>query len=212
LIHFDFEDRYLDEQVVGTAISSREAVLISVVIHAGIALVLMFAPALPIVQRLAEELQLRREQRQAEQPRPPRENRTFVFVQPRVDTPAPRPPERGDDSDKDRVSQTRERAENPTNPLPYSRGNTSERVEAAEMSRPAGPVSPAPPAPGEVARTEPPSDPSLRRLPSADGGLPVPPETPPQARAGSGALGEAMRNLQRYVQREAMNNPGGGDT
>ncbi len=185
----------------------------SVVIHAGIALVMLLAPSLPLFQRLAEELQLRREQRQAEQPPPaPRENRTFVFVQPRVDMPAPRPPDRGDDSDKDRISQTIERADNPTNPLPFSRGNTTNRVEAAEMSRPAGPVSPAPPSPGEVARTEPPPDPSLRRLPSADGGLPVPAETPPQARAGSGALGEAMRNLQRYVQREALNNPGGGDT
>lgn len=185
----------------------------SVVIHAGIALVLVLAPSVPLFQRLAEELQLRREQRAAQQPPPaPRENRTFVFVQPRVDVPAPRPPERGENSDKDRISQTPERAENPTNPLPFSRGNTTNRVEAAEMSRPAGPVSPAPPAPGDVARTEPPPDPSLRQLPPGEGGLPVPSETPPQARAGSGALGEAMRNLQRYVQREALNNPGGGDT
>jgi TonB family protein len=214
LIHFDFDDRYLDDQVVGTAISRREAVLVSVVFHGLIAIALVFLPTLPMFQQLAEELQLRREQRVAKEPPAPRENRTFVFVQPRVDIEAPRPPDRGENSDKDRISQTRERAEQPTNPLPFSRGNTSNRVESAEMSRPAGPVSPAPPSPGEVARTEPPApDPSLRRLPTADTGIPVPPEpAPPEARAGSGALGEAMRNLQRYVQREALNNPGGGDT
>jgi TonB family protein len=212
LIHFDFDDRYLDEHIVGTAISRREAVLMSVVVHGIVALVLLFAPTLPIFQQLAEELQVRREQRLAEQPAPPRENRTFVFVQPRVDREAPRPPERGEDSDKDRMSQTEERAENPTNPLPFSRGNTSNRVEAAEVARPAGPESPAPPSPGEVARAEPAPDPSLRRLPAADSGLPIPSETPPQARVGSGALGEALRNLQRYVQQESLDNPNGGDT
>jgi TonB family protein len=213
LIHFDFDDRYLDEQVVGTAISRREAVMVSVVFHGLIALALLFLPSLPVFQQLAEELEMRREQRLAEQPPPaPRENRTFVFVQPRVDIEAPRPPERGEDSDKDRISQTRERAENPTNPLPFSRGNSSNRVETAEAARPAGPESPAPPAPGDVARTQPAPEPSLRQLPAADSGLPVPRETPPQARVGSGALGEAMRHLQRYVQQEALNNPGGGDT
>ncbi len=212
MIHFDFDDRYLDEQVVGTAISRREAVVVSVGFHALIALALVFLPTLPVFQELAAELQNRRAQRAAEQPPPPRDNRTFVFVQPRVDLEAPRPPERGEDSDKDRISQTRERAENPTNPLPLSRGNSANRVEAAEMARPAGPESPAPPSPGEVARAEPAPDPSLRRLPTADSGLPVPPETAPQARVGSGALGEAVRNLQRYVQKEALNNPGGGDT
>ena len=171
MIHFDFDDRYLDEQVVGTAISRREAVLVSVVFHSLIAIALVFLPTLPMFQQLAEELQLRREQRAAkEAPPAPRENRTFVFVQPRVDIEAPRPPDRGEDSDKDRVSQTRERAEKPTNPLPFSRGNTSNRVESAEMSRPAGPVSPAPPSPGEVARAEPtPPDPALRVIDLARG-------------------------------------------
>lgn len=182
----------------------------SIVVHGLIWVVLLFVPTLPAFQQLAEELELRRQERLAEMPAPPRENRTFVFVQPRVDLEAPRPPERGEDSDKDRIAQAPERAESPTNPLPFARGNSSNRVEAAEVARPAGPPSPAPPSPGDVAQVQPPaSDPALRRLPSSDSGLTLPRETPPQARAGSGALGEALRNLQKYVQKESFDNPGG---
>ncbi len=184
----------------------------SIIVHGLIVLVLLLAPRLPFVQQLAERLQMRRAQRVAEQPPPPQDNRTFVFVQPRVDLEAPQPPVRGESSDKDRIAQSAERADAPTNPLPFSRGNTSNRVEAAEMARPAGPESPAPPTPGEVARTEPAPDPNMRRLPAADTGVTVPSEAPPQARAGSGALGEALRNLQKYVQKESFENPGGGDT
>ena len=213
MIHFDFDDRYLDEQVVGTAISRREAVLVSVVVHAAIALLLLFVPTLPAFQELAQQLDQRRRERQAqEQPAPPRENRTFVFVQPRVDLEAAQPPLRPELSDKNRVAQSRERAESPTNAMPFARGNTSNRVEAAEAARPAGPPSAAPPSPGEVAQAQPAPDPNMRRLPAADSGLAVPPETPPQARVGSGALGEALRNLQRYVEKESFDNPRGGDT
>jgi TonB family protein len=211
LIHFDFEDRYQDEQVVGTAISRREAVLMSVVFHTLMGLALLFLPALPVFQQLAQELEMRRQLEQAQRQPPPTENRTFVFVQPRVDLEAPQPPVRGEASDKDRVAQSRERAQNPTNPLPFARGNSSNRVEASEIARPRGPESPAPPSPGEVAQAQPPEE-SLRRLPAADAGLTVPPENTQPARAGSGALGEALRNLQRYVQKESFENPGGGDT
>jgi TonB family protein len=212
LIHFDFDNRYLDEQIVGTAISRREAVVISIVVHGLIGLMLAFLPTLPMVQQFVQQLEMRRQERIAEQPRPPRENRTFVFVQPRVDLEAPRSPDRAEASDKDRVAQTRERAENPTNSLPYARGNSSNRVEAAEVARPPGPESPAPPSPGEVAQTQPAPEQPMRQLPAADTGLTMPRESQPQARAGSGALGEALRNLQRYVQKESFDNPGGGDT
>jgi hypothetical protein len=33
LIHFDFDDRYEDELVVGSAISKREGVLVSIIVH-----------------------------------------------------------------------------------------------------------------------------------------------------------------------------------
>jgi TonB family protein len=52
----------------------------------------------------------------------------------------------------------------------------------------------------------------MRQLPAADAGLTIPREETSQAPNGSGALGEALRNLQKYVQQESLNNPGGGDT
>ncbi len=208
MIHFDFDDRYQDELVVGTAISRREAVVVSVVVHGLIALVLFFAPPLPIFERTPEELQALRERQM--RVRPPEENRTFVFVQPRVDLQAQRPPERAELSDKDRVSSARERAVRPTNALPFARGNSRERVEASEMERARGPESPAPPSPGEVAQAQPSSAGQPQQpLPPSDNGLTLPRTTPEQAPAGSGALGEALRNLQRYVQRESFDNQSG---
>jgi TonB family protein len=210
LIHFDFDDRYQDELIVGTAISRREAVLLSVVFHGVLALFFIFGPQIPVVRELfernPEELQALREAA-----RPPREDRTFVFVQPRVDLEAARPRERAELSDKDRVAQAPQRAETPTNPLPFSRGNTRERVEASEMARARGPESPAPPSPGEAAPPSPPSEgEAAGPLPeSATGRLRMPGEAPRQARAGSGALGEALKNLQRYVQEGNFDNAGG---
>ncbi|MGH9349677.1 MAG: cell envelope integrity protein TolA [Vicinamibacterales bacterium] len=206
MIRFDLDDRYQDEPLVGTAIPRREAVVISIVVHGLIALALILAPTVPAFQRSPEELQalIERQQRM----RPPEENRTFVFVQPRVDLEAARPPERAELSDKDRMATAPERAVNPTNPLPFARGNSRERVEASEMERARGPESPAPPSPGEVAPPRPTGE-VTQPLPPSDNGLTLPRETPEQARAGSGALGEALRNLQRYVQRESFDNQRG---
>jgi TonB family protein len=205
LIHFDFDQRYQDELVVGSAISRREGVLMSVVFHALVGLALLIAPQLPIFQTSAEELRLLEDQRRLAM-RKPEEQRTFVFVQPRVDIEAPRPPERGEDSDKDRIARAPERAPNPLNPLPFARGNSADRVEASEASRPRGPESPIP-EPGEV--PQPPAEVDKRRLPPADTGLAMPRETP-NLRIGGGALREALRNLQKYVQHESFNNPQGG--
>lgn len=211
MIHFDFDDRYQDEPLVGTAISRREAAIISVAFHGLIALILLLAPPIPLLQRSPEELELLRQAQERLRMKPPEENRTFVFVQPRVEVPVLRAPERAELSDRDRNAAARERAPNPTNPLPFARGNSRERVEASEMARARGPESPAPPAPGESAQPQSqPSTPPQQPLPQDESGLTLPRESSRQARAASGALGEALRNLQRYVQRESFDNQGGG--
>lgn len=200
MVHFDFDDRYQDENVVGSAISRRDGVLLSVIFHSLIAAALIVGPHLPIFQLSPEELQ----RRQAELERQREEAaRRFVFVQPRVDTPALRAPDRAELSDLDRRAQDPVIAREPENPLPFSRGDSSERVEAAEEERARGandPSSPPQPEPDtQVARVTPPAETGLRR----------PLETP-LTRPG-GALGEALRNLQQYIQNERFDNPQGGN-
>jgi TonB family protein len=136
-------------------------------------------------------------------------------VQPRVDPKAAAPPPRAEASDQDRQARSPERAKEPANPLPFSRGNTRERVEQADeqVARGQGPEPDA--AAGQQARAEPaPSE--LPPLPQAPSPLQLPSERAPQnsttgrSPAGGGSLGEALRNLQRYVQRDQFENPQGG--
>jgi TonB family protein len=199
VIHFDFDDRYQDENVVGSAITRRDGVALSVVFHGLLAAALIVAPQLPIFQLSPEELERRRAL--LERMREATEQRRFVFVQPRVDVPAEQPRERFELSDENRIAQAPLVARIPENPLPFSSGNSAERVEEELAERARGAEEPPQP------ELEPESD--ARLLPPADSGFRRPPEAQPPRAAGS--LGEALRNLQRYVQNETFNNPQGGN-
>jgi TonB family protein len=201
LIHFDIDNRYQDEFVVGNAISRREGVIFSVVSHALLLLAIILVPRLPMFQVSPEELARRRAALEARA----QQNRTFVFVQPRVDLKALKPPEQAPPSDADRLAQSREKAPTLSNPLPFSRGNSSGRTEEANREQARGEENKNPPTlqpqpESQEARALPPSDEGFRR---------PPPQTPPQTRP-SGSLGEALRNLQQYVQKETFDNPQGG--
>jgi hypothetical protein len=50
LIRFDFEDRYPDEAVVGSAISKREGVLLAMLLHAAIVGLILFGPQLDFLK------------------------------------------------------------------------------------------------------------------------------------------------------------------
>jgi TonB family protein len=204
LIHFDFDDRYQDELVVGSAISRREGVVISAVVHGVLLGLILFGPEWTFLQPSPEELQAR-EQRLQEQLERQRERERFVFVQPRVDLEALRPPPRAELSDIDRQAQARERAVTPANPLPFSRGNSAERTEAAEEERARG-VETAVPPNAEPPKPEP-AEQIAEALPPADTGLRRAPEP---SRPAPGRLGDALRNLERYVQNQTFNNPQGG--
>jgi TonB family protein len=144
-----------------------------------------------------EEL-LQREQAELEREREAA-SRRLVFVSPRFDMPAEQPPERAELSDLDRQAQAPQAPRIPENPLPFSLGNSTERAEAQPEERARGAEEvPKPQPETEVARTLPPSDTGFRRPPAAE---------PPRVR---GSLGEALRNLQQYVQDETFNNPQGG--
>ena len=136
----------------------------SVVFHSLLAVALIVGPQLPMFQPTPEEL----EQRQAELERE-REaaSRRMVFVRPRMDMPAERPPERAELSDLDRQAQAPQVPRTPENPLPYSLGNSSERAEAELAERARGAEeTPQPQPEAEEARTLPPADSGFRRAPA----------------------------------------------
>jgi TonB family protein len=208
LIHFDLDNRYQDELVVGSAISRREGVLLSVIVHLLLIVALLVLPSLPMFQLSPEEIAEREAalQRQRDLEQLERDRR-FVFVQPRVDLEALRPPERAELSDLDRRAQAPRRSEPANNPLPPSIGNSTERAEAAPEERARGAETAVPPD-TEPPRPAPEED-LAQVLPEADRGVRRAPEV---SRPAPGSLGDALRNLQQYVQNETFHNPQGGVT
>lgn len=213
-MYFDFEDYRPDIAPVGRAISWREGILISIIVHLAMIIVILLAPRLfaPDQAALARARAIALAARENEAPR-------FVFVSPRLDLAAPKPPDRGDASDKDRLARSPEKAPKPTNPLPFSRGNTADRVEAQRRETPRG-QGPSPnPAAGQRAPAAQPTQPDdTQKMADAKSPLqfqePKPLTTPSGANGretmAGGALGDALKNLQRYVQSDQFENPGGG--
>lgn len=209
-MYFDFGDYRPDVTPVGSAISAREGVLLSIVFHTIAVLFLLFGPRLPAADR--EALLARQTARQQQQLQREREARRFVFVAPKRDVEALEPPLSADDSDKNRMARSRERALSPTNSLPFARGNTKEKVEV-EGNRPRG----APGEPQVMTRDAGGGDRELNRdavpLPSDPAAARI---VPPQATARgatgipNGALREALRNLEKYVRAESFDNQQGG--
>ncbi len=197
MIHFDFEDRYQDENVVGSAIARRDGVFLSVVFHGFLAAALIIGPQLPIFQPTPEELARRQEElereREAAQQR-------FVFVQPKLDHTGPGSRANALSCPMKTASRRRRRSRAFLKTRCRFRAAIPRSV-SKRRSRKArrGPEEPPQPEPeAENARPLPPADTGFRRPPEAQ---------PPRA---AGSLGEALRNLQRYVQNETFNNPQGG--
>lgn len=200
-MYFDFDGRYDDYQPVGAGGLRRwDGVLLSVVVHAAIVVVALLIPTIDLFNRAEKIAEI--QQRQEEQRR---ERARFVFVNPKVDLKALKAPERAELSDVDREASAPEPAPAPENPLPSARGNSAERVEASPelRARGQGPdPEPSPEPPKEVVQR--PIDP-----PDAErqAQLTLPKEQP--VKPSGGSLGEALKNLQKYVDRESFNNQRG---
>jgi TonB family protein len=212
-MYFEFEDYKPDISPVGSVISWREGILLSIIVHlAGVILILMTPQ---IFEVNADAIRAREAAMAlAQKPEPER----FVFVEPSVDLKALKPPERAVPSDQDRERRSVERVKEP-NPLPFSRGNTRERVEQAAPPRGQG-QTPDPPA-GQQAQVQPDTSPTSPQnqlpIPDAQASMQLPTNRPaPQVGAngprplGGGSLGDTLRNLQRYVQKDQFDNPQGG--
>ncbi len=215
-MYFDFDDYRPDIAPVGRAISWREGFLMSIIVHLAMIIVILLAPRL-----FPEDVAARRARLLALQEQRQRQAARFVFVQPRVDLPALKPPPRAENSDKDRQARTTERRPRPTNAMPYSRGNSPEKVEAQQREKARGRGQQPEPSAGQVARNAQPTPPAETppKVPESSSGLQIPNVRPPAApqngvggrsTMAGGALGDALKNLQRYVEREQFENPGGG--
>jgi TonB family protein len=214
-MYFDFEDYRPDIFPVGRALTRLEVVLLSIIFHLVMVIFIILSPkyfpklfAAPVVRPLVQQAQPERQR--------------FVFVQPKLDRPAPKPPARAELSDLDRQAQAPRRAERPQNPLPYARGNSPERtIEDLQRREAARGRGPAPdPAAGQIAKNEPPqqAETPAPKVPESQSKLQLPSTTAQNTPNGAngrsatsgGSLGDALRNLQRYVQTEAFENQSGG--
>lgn len=188
-MYLDLEDYRPDTPRVPPAISLREGVLISLLIHALAVIAYLVAPELPATE--AETVLAQRPDR------PPVE---FVHMVPRLERPAP-PKAIREFSDLDRRAATNQRPPNPADTTPFSVGNTPEKVvggrEEKRDERAAGPdtASPAQPTP-----------PASVDLASKVG--PAAPVVPPPP--ASGGLGSSLRNLSRFLQDQNFDNQQGG--
>jgi TonB family protein len=209
-MYIDFEDYRPEAPRVEGALSVREGVLVSIIVHLLLFIVIMFLPDLP--GRPADAM------RAQQTPQADQQSTRFVFMDPKVDVSKKQPKTNVESSDQDRVASSVTRAPDPKNALPFARGNTPERVEgnpvkpadrAAESADAAPPSRQNQPSEGQVAANNP--ELSRLRLPeAATGTLPA---LSIGGRSGSnGVLGDAIRNLQRYTQEQSFDNPqGSGD-
>ncbi len=209
-MYFEIEDYRPDITPVGRAISWREGILLSIIFHLTFVILILLFPKFFHDDAAARARALRAQQIEEQ-----RDHARFVFVAPRNDITAPKPRPRAEPSDKDRVARAPEPPKPPTNPLPFSRGNSPERVEAPPPPQQARGQGPTPePAPSQQAQAQPPEI----KAPDSPSQLQF--NTPKQqaqnntsangrSGVGGGSLGDALRNLQRYVPREQFDNPGG---
>jgi TonB family protein len=232
-MYLNIDDRQPDEEEPDAAPPPRDGiqfflpywVLAGVASVAAHALLIVIAIVLPALLP-ARNVQLTPLEQQAAEARAREaEARRMVFVQPRSEFEARRPPEMVQPSDRDRQAQALERAPNPTNPLPFSRGNTPDMYAAPEVQPPqpalqphspqAEPAPPAPPSAAEQSR----NDDGAPGETTRDPGFAFQGQTGPNGRTADGGgrsglgdrLGDAMRNVQRYYSAEqAFENPQGG--
>jgi len=205
-MYFNFEDYHPDTPRLPRSLTRLEVGLLTLVFYLSVVILLLVWPHLAFVQAWEAERQQQLAKLAEEQQQRQRESPRFVFVQPRVDIQTPQPRPRADLSDLDRKARTVERAEKPTNTMPFSRGNTYERMEGA---------APTPQQRAEAAAQPQPkaseADSQGLRLPESPTAVdPKGVEMPQQRGPSAGVLADAIRNVQKYASRDSYVNLQGG--
>lgn len=216
MIHFDFDERYQDDAAVGGAISRRESFFWSIFAHIALIVLLAYLPALGWLE-WTDALEPEPVDELARDTVPDEER--FVFIESLNQAQVEQLREQLELSDIDRRSQAPDVSPEPENPLPFSAGETADRVVAAapEPESPAGAA--------ETAEAEPldaealaEADPTMIPVPMPQPEGQIARNIPPRGlepqmdatRPRLGVLGEAVRDLSRYTQNETFNNPQGG--
>lgn len=199
-MYFDLEDYRPDTPRIPNAISVREGILLSIIVHLLLVVAYLLVPDGWLAREQAVELV-----QAAPREQPPLR---FVEVAPLVDR-MERPVRPADQSDLDRRAATRERAPDAIDPAPLMRGNTPEMIVGGPPAEPpAPPPSPAPPAdpspePSQTAESLTP--------PIENEGLVLPRQSAAASTAAPPrSLSDSLRNLQQYLRDENFNNPRGG--
>jgi TonB family protein len=208
-MYFDFEENRPDTPTIASPLSMREGVLLSIVIHLLFVISLLVMPEMPFIKALEQQRVEAREQERLKALQKARENARFVFVQPKVDIRSPKPPDVAELSDIDRRARTVERAPNPTNPLPFSRGKSPERIESSAPTRP----NPQPSAPEEPS-PQPSGEPPRQGMALPESMTAIEPRATENGRQsqvqGPSVIADAIRNVQKYVEKEGFQNLRGG--
>jgi TonB family protein len=203
-MYFNFEDFRPDIPTLPRSLTRLEVALLTVVFYLSVVILILVWPHLEFVKAWEAERQQELAKLQQEQLERQRQTR-FVFVQPRVDLQAPKPPPKADLSDLNRKARTVERAPKPTNDMPFSRGNTFERVEGAPPTKEARANETPQPEP------QPKADSQAMALPeSPTATQPKGVELPQQRGPSAGVIADAIRNVQKYAPRDSYVNVQGG--
>jgi len=120
-----------------------------------------------------------------------------------AELPPLRKPDRVEMSDVDRSARSPEKTPKLENPLPMARGNSTERTETTPDQRMKGQGPAEQPAPQVQ---QPVQTPTIADQRTADTALMQKPQMQPPP---GGSLGDALRNLQKYVQSDNFNNQKG---
>lgn len=145
---------------------------------------------------------------------PKEEPTRFVFMQSPRDVPSRTARPDAPNSDQNRMAAAPERAPNPTNHMPFSRGNTPDFIDQPARTPPqrmaraqAQPDQGSPQPPGQNGQNG--QDGSQSALALAGPGAAMARNGAPGAAGAPGPLSAAVQNPFRYIQGERFDNPGG---
>ena len=186
-MYFDFEDYRPDTPSLNAPMTRREAVLLALLFHALLVILYLVTPAEWF--------------RVARMVPPPSETPalTYTRVEPMRELPR-MPRQQAPASDLDRRSSTVGKPPQATEPDPYSKGNTPDKVEGAPAvpDKMKGPESPTPsPADSTQPAKQAPTDNGLQAM---------------APRPAGGNLGNSLKNLQQFLKDQNFDNQKGGNT